>query len=75
MKKVEKLGLTIALDPVHEGYYRVAVWVEHTERGIGITEYFDHLTYTESIDVMLAVFDDNRPGQQMHLGAVQEPLW
>lgn len=59
----------------HPGSYNVRCWVRVSDTAASTTEDYESLTYTEMLDVVLAMMDCHRPGWQMIGDEFQPPLW
>lgn len=58
------------------GTLRVHSWLRTADRpSHPITDDYDGLTYTEAVDVILALVDQGRPGWEWHPDGHQPPLW
>lgn len=75
MEITEKLGFTVTLDPDAEGYYVVSAYVLRRPGGFAAPAFFPHLSWTEAVDVMLAIFNENRPGFTDNGPGSQLALW
>lgn len=74
MDVIEEVGVHVTRDPVMEGYWRVSCFVRAKD-GVRQTNFYDHLSWTEVIDVTMAVQDENRPGDAHTNWCVQPALW
>lgn len=75
MQRVEQVGITTKVDPNHAGWYAVSVWVTTENHGVRQALYFDRLSWVEAVDVVLAIFDENKPGTTVGEGFTQDVLW
>lgn len=75
MQKVEEVGFYLRPDPAGEGFYVLSTWLKMAGGGSANLEVYRHLSWTETIDVMLMVADEFRPGMQIGKGGLQTGLW
>lgn len=75
MATVRKVGVHLAVDDQAEGYYTVSVFAETDEARLRGTQMYRHLSWTEAVDVMLVVTDENRPGTKPNVEGDQLGLW
>lgn len=72
---VTTVGFAVTLDHDREGYFTVSSWVRLTSKGYIGTDVTSGLTFTEAVDVILVLFDANRPGDRPLDEGYQPALW
>lgn len=72
---IEAIGLTVTEDPTAPRYYQVTFWVRNPDVATQGRAVYDHLTWTEVVDVILSVLDENRPGDIEYVWGFQPKMW
>lgn len=72
---VIRLGFTVSENRTSPQYHDVSLWTEIAPRGYARTDLYTHLSYTEMVDVILAIIEDNRIGTQYNGALQQDRLW
>lgn len=75
MNRIMDVGITLSCDKDHEGYYAVSSWVRTEHLGYVSTLRTDHLSWTEAVDVMLVLTDENKPGDDLEGESRQGTIW
>ncbi len=68
-------GFTVHYDERQEGYYVLRHWVRTGGMKMAGAQVYRGLGYTEMVDCILAVLDENRPGTALDEAATQRMLW
>lgn len=75
MNRITEVGITLSNDRDNEGCYAVNCWIRTEHAGYTGSSRTDRLTWTEAVDVMLVLTDENRPGDDIDADVRQSPLW